>query len=192
MVKRLLLLLILMSATMGTYAQTSAIRSLYNKVTKTHQDTFETKADSMTHAFIESFMVKDKGYFNVSYKKYAFNAYWTQAHAIDVIIYNYERHKNLDYSLANKYRSYMTSWYNNKANNYAGASTSDGSYRMFENPYTDDMCWITLTLMRMGEATGTAKYFTAAKQVFDQYIIKRAKEDEETGGLKLPWNTERT
>lgn len=190
MVKRLLLLLILMSATMGTYAQTSAIRSLYNKVTKTHQDTFETKADSMTHAFIESFMVKDKGYFNVSYKKYAFNAYWTQAHAMDVVIYNYERHKNLDYSLANKYRSYMTSWYNNKANNYAGASTSDGSYRMFENPYTDDMCWITLTLMRMGEATGTAKYFTAAKQVFDQYIIKRATEDEETGGLKLPWNTE--
>ena len=61
---------------------------------------------------------------------------------------------------------------------------------MFENPFTDDMCWITLTLLHMGEATGTAKYFTAAKQVFDQYIMKRAKEDEETGGLKLPWNTD--
>ena len=190
MVKRLLLLLLLLSAAMGTYAQTSAIRTLYTKVTKTHKDTFETKADSMTNAFVESFMIKDKGIFNDKYGHYQFNIYWQQAHAIDVIIYNYERHKSIDYSLANKYRSYITSWYNNKGNNYSGASTSDGTYRMFENPFTDDMCWITLTLLHMGEATGTAKYFTAAKQVFDQYIMKRAKEDEETGGLKLPWNTD--
>ena len=184
------MLLLLASASMGTYAQSTAIKTLYRKVTNTHKDTFETKADSMTNAFIESFMIKNKGYFNVSYNHYAFNAYWTQAHAIDVVIYNFERHKSIDYSLANKYRGYMTSWYNNKANNYAGASTSDGTYRMFENPFTDDMCWITLTLMHMGEATGTTKYFTAAKNVFDQYIIKRAKEDEGTGGLWLPWNTD--
>ena len=190
MVKRLLLLLLLLSAATGTYAQTSAIRTLYTKVTKTHKDTFESKADSMTNAFVESFMIKDKGIFNDKYGHYQFNIYWQQAHAIDVIIYNYERHKSIDYSLANKYRSYITSWYNNKGNNYSGAGTSDGTYRMFENPFTDDMCWITLTLLHMGEATGTAKYFTAAKQVFDQYIMKRAKEDEETGGLKLPWNTD--
>ena len=185
MFKRLATLILLTSLGIGIYAQTSGINQLYRLV----KDTYETKADSMTNAFIESFMIKSKGYFNVSYNHYADNAYWTQAHAMDVVVYNYERHKNIDAALASKYKGYMTSWYNNKANNYAGASTSDGSYRMFENPYTDDMCWITLTLMHLGEATGTSKYFTAAKNVFDYYIIKRAKEDEETGGLWLPWST---
>ena len=154
------------------------------------KEDYTGKADSMVNAFIESFMVKNKGYFNVSYQKYAFNAYWTQAHAMDVVIYCYERHKDDNKTLANKYKNYMTLWYNNKANNYSGASTSDGTYKMFENPYTDDMCWITLTLLHMYEATKTSKYYTAAKGIFDNYIIKRAKEDEETGGLWLPWNTD--
>ena len=61
---------------------------------------------------------------------------------------------------------------------------------MFENPFTDDMCWITLTLLHMGEATGTSTYSTAARNVFDKFIITRANEDEETGGLWLPWNTD--
>lgn len=156
---------------------------------KTIKENYETKADSMVNAFIESFMVKNKGYFNDMYQKYAFNAYWTQAHAMDVIVYCYERHKEDNKILANKYKSYMSLWYNNKANNYAGASTSDGTYRMFENPFTDDMCWITLTLLHMYEATNITKYYTAAKNIFDQYIIKRATEDPETGGLWLPWNT---
>jgi predicted alpha-1,6-mannanase (GH76 family) len=124
------------------------------------------------------------------YQKYAFNAYWTQAHAMDVIVYCYERHKDDNKALANKYKNYMSLWYSNKANNYAGAGTSDGTYKMFENPYTDDMCWITLTLLHMNEATGTTTYYTAAKGIFDNYIIKRAKEDKETGGLWLPWNTD--
>ena len=157
---------------------------------RTIKENYEEKADSMVNAFIESFMIKNKGVFNDKYQQYAFNAYWTQAHAMDVIIYCYERHKENNRTLANKYKNYMTLWYNNKANNYAGASTSDGTYKMFENPFTDDMCWITLTLLHMNEATGTTKYYTAAKGIFDYYIIKRAKEDEETGGLWLPWNTD--
>ena len=157
---------------------------------KTIKENYETKADSMVNAFIESFMIKNKGVFNDKYQQYAFNAYWTQAHAMDVIVYCYERHKEDNRILANKYKNYMSLWYSNKANNYAGASTSDGSYKMFENPYTDDMCWITLTLLHMYEATNITKYYTAAKGVFDNYIIKRAKEDEETGGLWLPWNTD--
>jgi predicted alpha-1,6-mannanase (GH76 family) len=156
---------------------------------KTIKENYETKADSMVNAFIESFMIKSKGVFNDKYQQYAFNAYWTQAHAMDVIVYCYERHKEDNKILANKYKSYMSLWYNNKANNYAGASTSDGTYRMFENPFTDDMCWITLTLLHMYEATNITKYYTAAKNIFDQYIIKRATEDPETGGLWLPWNT---
>ncbi len=164
---------------------------------RTIKENYETKADSMVNAFIESFMIKSKGVFNDMYQKYANNAYWTQAHAMDVIIYCYERHKEDNKTLANKYKSYMSLWYKNKANNYAGAAASSTTapntstgYKMFENPYTDDMCWITLTLLHIGEATGTAAYSTIARQVFDNYIIKRAKEDEETGGLWLPWNTD--
>jgi len=192
MFKRLTILLLLAHWSMvngqwsTAFAQTAGIKNLYKLVS----DTYETKADSMTNAFIESFMIKNKGIFNDRYQTYAFNAYWTQAHAIDVIIYGYQRHKSIDTQLANTYRTYMTRWYDNKANNYSGASTSDGSYRMFENPFTDDMCWITLALFHMYEATGTIKYLTAAKNVFDQFIIKRANEDEATGGLWLPWNTD--
>ena len=192
MTKRLAALILLTSLGIGIYAQTSGINQLYRLV----KDTYETKADSMTNAFIESFMIKSKGYFNVSYNHYADNAYWTQAHAMDVVVYNYERHKGIDGELANQYLTYIKRWYKNKANNYSGApaatsttpNTTSG-YKMFENPYTDDMCWITLTLLHIGEATGTAAYSTIARQVFDNYIIKRAKEDEETGGLWLPWST---
>lgn len=192
MTKRLAALILLTSLGIGIYAQTSGINQLYRLV----KDTYETKADSMTNAFIESFMIKSKGYFNVSYNHYADNAYWTQAHAIDVVVYNYERHKGIDGELANRYLTYIKRWYKNKANNYSGApaatsttpNTTSG-YKMFENPYTDDMCWITLTLLHIGEATGTAAYSIIARQVFDNYIIKRAKEDEETGGLWLPWST---
>ena len=157
---------------------------------KTIKENYETKADSMVNAFIESFMIKSKGVFNDKYQQYANNSYWQQAHAMDVIVYCYERHKEDNRPLASKYKQYMSYWYNNKANNYSGAPTSDGTYKMFENPYTDDMCWITLTLLHMYEATGLTKYYTAAKGVFDNYIIKRANEDNETDGLWLPWNTD--
>ncbi len=190
MTKRLAALILLTSVAIGTFAQTTAIRTLYRLV----KDTYETKADSMTNAFIESFMIKSKGYFNVSYNHYAGNAYWTQAHAMDVVIYNYERHKNIDD--VSTYLNYIKLWYKNKANNYEGTAAASSTtpnvntgYTMFENPYTDDMCWITLTLLHIGEATGIASYSTIARKVFDYYIIKRAKEDEETGGLKLPWST---
>ena len=199
MVKRFVILLLLAGWSMfygqssKVLAQTSAIKQLYRMV----KDTYETKADSMTNAFIESFMIKSKGIFNDRYQTYAFNAYWTQAHAIDVVIYNYEQHKDIDGALANQYLTYIKRWYKNKANNYAGSAAASSmtpnttsGYKMFENPFTDDMCWITLALLHIGEATGTAAYTTIARQVFDNYIIKRANEDEGTGGLWLPWNTD--
>ena len=108
MFKRLAILLLLVELSTFNYqlstslAQTAATKSLY----RTFTDTFESKADSMTNAFIESFMIKSKGIFNDRYQTYAFNAYWTQAHAIDVIIYAYERHKNINRTLANKYKNY--------------------------------------------------------------------------------------
>ena len=182
--KKLLTILALLTITSAGLAQGES--TLY----RTIKEDYAGKADSMVNAFIESFMIKSKGVFNDMYQKYAFNAYWTQAHAMDVIVYCYERHKEDNRALANRYKNYMALWYSNKANNYAGASTSDGTYKMFENPFTDDMCWITLTLLHMYEATKITRYYTAAKGIFDYYIIKRANEDAETGGLWLPWNTD--
>ena len=190
--KKLLTILALLTITSAGLAQGES--TLY----RTIKENYETKADSMTRAFIESFMIKEKGVFNDKYQTYAFNAYWTQAHAIDVVVYSYERHKQDDNkTLANEFLKYIRFWYKNKANNYAGTAASSSTtpntstgYKMFENPFTDDMCWITLTLLHIGEATGTAAYSTIARQIFDNYIIKRANEDEETGGLWLPWNTD--
>ena len=192
MVRRFLALLFLMMAAMGMYAQSTAIKQLYRLIT----DSYETKADSMTNAFIESFMIKSKGIFNVKYNYYQYNIYWQQAHAIDVVIYNYQRHKGIDATLANNYLKYIKLWYRYKANNYEGASAASSTtpntstgYKMFENTYTDDMCWITLTLLHIGEATGTSAYSTIARQVFDNYIIKRAHATEDSTALWLPWKS---
>ena len=51
-------LLIALSAT-EIFAQSSATRSIYSSI---RGETYETKAGTTTHAFIESFMVKEKGY----------------------------------------------------------------------------------------------------------------------------------
>ena len=111
---------------------------------RTIKENYGTKADSMVNAFIESFMIKNKGVFNDKYQTYAFNAYWTQAHAMDVIVYCYERHKEDNKTLANEYLKYIKLWYKNKANNYAGAPASSSTtpnsitgYKMFENPFTN-------------------------------------------------------
>ena len=192
MFKRLTLLLLLALSSQFIFSQTAGTRALYNIVKKL---SYETKADSMTNAFIESFMIKDKGYFNIKYQKYADNAYWQQAPAIDVVIYNYQRNKGINTTLANTYLKYIKLWYKNKANNYEGAAAASSTtpnvstgYKMFENPYTDDMCWVTLALLHVGEATGSAAYSKIASQVFDNYIIKRAHYTEDSTAIWLPWN----
>lgn len=144
------------------------------------------KADSLATVLIEQFMNKQKGTFYSTPKdvdKSSTYIYWQQAHAMDVLVYAYERHANDSVkTLANRYRSYMRLWYNNHANNYSGGATG------FENPFTDDMCWICLTLLHMTEATGLEMYANTARKLFVNSIMKRAVEDET--GLWLPWNTD--
>ena len=194
MFKRIAVLLFLIMIVVGMCAQSTAIKTLYNTVKNT---SYETNADSMTNAFIESFMIKSKGYFNIKYQQYADNAYWQQAPAIDVVIYNYQRQKNINRTLASKYLNYIKLWYQNKANNYSGAAAATSTtpnttngYKMFENHFTDDMCWVTLALLHIGEATGTSSYSIIARQVFDNYIIKRAHYTEDSTAIWLPWKNE--
>ncbi|MBO7119537.1 MAG: hypothetical protein J6W03_04390 [Bacteroidaceae bacterium] len=191
MYRKLATLILLMLTGMCAYAQSSGTKQVYKAI----KDTYEAQADSMTRAFINTFMIKTRGIFNVEYNHYGDNIYWQQAHAIDVVIYDYERIKGINTSRASTYLGYIKLWYKNKGNNYAGAPAASSNtpdtingYKMFENPYTDDMCWITLTLLHIGEATGNNAYSIVARKVFDNYIITRASEDASSEGLSLPWN----
>ncbi len=174
--KRYLLLFYAIVSVTAAQAYSSALAALV-------KNDYSAKADSLTHVLIEQFMNKSKGTFYSTPRDVDHSSqyiYWQQAHAIDVLTYGYLRHKNDDSGLSSAYRIYMQRWVTNKANNYSSGTTG------FENPYTDDMCWICLALLNMSEATGTKSYATTAKRLFDNAIIKRAKQDAD--GLWLPWN----
>ncbi len=170
----------------ATFAATASFA--YNAtLARLIKDNYASKADSLTSALISQFMNTTKGTFWTTPQHSNEDTryiYWQQAHAIDVVIYGYQRHKEDNITLATKYRQYMTRWYNNHGNNYSGGSTS------FENPFTDDMCWIGLSLMRLSEALGVATYSNTAKRLFDNAIITRGQEDER--GFWLPWNNSGT
>lgn len=142
-------------------------------------------ADSCTYVLIEQFMDKQKGTFWSTPNDVADasgNIYWQQAHAMDVVVYSYERIKDTDPELAATYERYFQSWYANDANNY---NNDPNDPTGFLNNFTDDMCWICLTLLHMTEATGNTQYAETAKQVYDDYIITRAWTDDK--GTGLPW-----
>ena len=145
-------------------------------------------ADSCTYVLIEQFMDKEKGTFwstphDVNHDSEFI--YWQQAHAMDVVIYSYERIKESDPELASTYENYFHLWYENHANNYNNDPTDETG---FLNDFTDDMCWICLTLIHMTEATGNNLYMETAKKVYDNYIITRAWTDDK--GTGLPWKSD--
>lgn len=155
--------------------------SVYEKID------WNAAADSCTFTLTDSFLDKETGTFWGSrddIKGNSGNLYWQQAHAMDVVVYSYERIKDTDPKLAKQYETYFELWYRNKANNWYNWAAK-GDRTGFLNEFTDDMNWIVLTLMRLTEATGKEKYFNTAKQVYDDYIRPRAYEDEL--GFGLPW-----
>lgn len=180
----------------GTY-QISAVamdnygrRSERTKTTGTPAETdfvmdWASLADDCTYVLIEQFMNKKKGTFwstpqDVSGTSW--NIYWQQAHAMDVVVYSYERIRDKKPELADTYKNYFRLWFENKANNYNKDSNDNTG---FLNPFTDDMCWICLTLMHMTEATEDVVYLNMAREIYDKYIITRALKDDK--GTGLPW-----
>lgn len=87
--------------------------------------------------------------------------------------------------MAATYKNYFKLWFDNKANNY---HHSDSDETGFLNPFTDDMCWICLTLIHLSEATGDAVYINMAKNIYDTHIITRAWTDAK--GTGLPWKSD--
>lgn len=144
-------------------------------------------ADSCTFVLIDQFMNKEKGTFWKSPRDVSggsYNIYWQQAHAMDVVVYSYERIKDENPALAATYKNYFKLWFQNKANNYHHDPEDETG---FLNPFTDDMCWICLTLIHLSEATGDAVYVNMAKTVYDKHIITRAWTDNK--GTGLPWKS---
>lgn len=165
-------------------------RSEKTTITATPSETglildWNTLADKCTSVLIEQFMDKRKGTFWKSPQDVSggsFNIYWQQAHAMDVVVYSYERIKETNPDLANTYKKYFELWFENKANNWYHDSKDPTG---FLNEYTDDMCWICLTMIHITEATGDERYISMAQEIYDKYIITRAQTDD--NGTGLPW-----
>lgn len=152
---------------------------------------YSGKADTLTTSFIRQFFNQSKGTFWAVPRDQSNRdaettyIYWQQAHAMDALIYSYERIKDTKPQTAAVYKRYMNAWYINHANNwYHDSSDPTG----FLNEYTDDMCWISLTLMHMSEALEDDKYADTARKLFDDYIEPRGWKDDD-GFWGLPWKS---
>jgi predicted alpha-1,6-mannanase (GH76 family) len=162
-----------------------------NSLTSLIDTDFNGKADTLTTAFISQFLNQSKGTFWAVPKDQSNRdaettyIYWQQAHAMDALIYSYERIKSSSPTKANAYERYMKAWYNNHANNWYHDNNDPTG---FLNEFTDDMCWISLTLLHLSEALGDDRYADMAKQVFDDYIEPRGWADEK-GFWGLPWKS---
>ena len=182
-IRHTILLALLTLTSLGSHAATG-LEGLF-------AETYEGKADTLTYCLLNRFLNQAKGTFyavpidnrdRVSASTYI---YWQQAHAMDVVVYAYERIKDTNPTLASNYKKMMENWYKNHANNwYHDSSDKTG----FLNEYTDDMCWICLTLIHISEALGDEKYINTAKTVFDLYIEPRGWEDKD-GYWGLPWTS---
>ena len=158
---------------------------------KLFSETYEGKADTLTTCLISQFLNVSKGtFFAIPRDRSDRNSastyiYWQQAHAMDVLIYAYERLKETRPSQMATYKRYMEAWYKNHANNWYHDNNDPTG---FLNEFTDDMCWICLTLLHMGETLEDTKYTEMAKTVFDSYVVPRGWTDDD-GYWGLPWKS---
>jgi len=151
-------------------------------------DRWAALADSCTYVLVNNFLDKSTGTFWSTpndVERSTTYIYWQQAHALDVLLSSAERVRKSDPSRADLYLGYADKWYQNYANNYNRTYRGEGTYGGFFNDYTDDMAWICLTLFRITEVSGNAKYRDTAREVFDRYIwTRKTTTDKGTG---LPW-----
>lgn len=156
----------------------------------TSADGWASLADSTTYVLVYNFMDKSRGTFWGSKNDTQHDSqylYWQQAYAMDTVIWSYLRIKDSNPELARQYEKYMELFFQNGANNYNKDKKNEGEYGRFFNVWTDDMCWIGITLLNMSEATGVEKYAQAAKDVYDKYIWTRRSSCDK--GTCLPWTS---
>lgn len=150
---------------------------------------YSGRADTLEYVLTNQFLNSSRGTFYAiprTYANYASEStyiYWQQAHALDVIIYAYQRIVDTNDSRVRNFKRIMQLWYNNHANNWYH---KNGDETGFYNEYTDDMCWICLTLLHISEALDDDTYASTARTVFDQYILPRGSRNG-NGLFSLPW-----
>ena len=146
---------------------------------------YSGRADTLEYVLTNQFLSSSGGTFYAIPRTYAncvsesTYIYWQQAHALDVIIYAYQRIGDSNNVRARNYKRIMQFWYQNHANNWYH---KNGDTTGFYNEYTDDMCW----LLHISEALGDDTYATTARKVFDEYILPRGSYSNE-GFFCLPW-----
>ncbi len=131
------------------------------------------------------------GYFNPDSDKMntANNAYWGQAHAIDVVTDAYNRTGDTYYSdIMAMWFQQVPQWQYGKGEVDPVGYANNGWY----NPFVDDMEWIVLAQLRMYEATGINDYFETAKYIYDSWIITAWDYDENGGGILWARNQDRS
>lgn len=161
-----------------------------NDTTDGDEPSWAAASDSCLTVLIDQFMDKEKGTFWAAVgnklpgrTQYL---YWQQAHALDVLVYAYERIKDEDPTRAATYEDYFKRWFTNHANNWYDWR-GHGDTTGFLNEFIDDMAWISSTLLHLSEATGDETYFNMAKTIYDTHIITQARKDEK--GWALPWKS---
>ena len=161
-----------------------------NAETKTPEEIWAAASDSCISVLIDQFMDKEKGTFWAAVQNKLPSRtqylYWQQAHAMDVLVYAYERIKDKDPERAATYENYFKLWFENHANNWYDWR-AQGDETGFLNEFIDDMAWISSTMLHMTEATGDDTYFNMAKKIYDTHMVTQGKEDEK--GWALPWKT---
>ena len=170
------------TVTASLQAQTSALGDMIER-------DYSGRADTLEYVLTNQFLNSSRGTFYAiprTYPNYAGEStyiYWQQAHALDVIIYAYQRLSDSDDVRVRNYKRIMQFWYQNHANNWYHKNGDDTG---FYNEYTDDMCWICLTLLHISEALDDDTYAATARKVFDEYILPRGSRDGD-GLFSLPW-----
>ena len=115
-------------------------------------------ADSATQSLVNRFWDVDKHYFVYNadqFENAPANAYWPQAHAMDVIIDAYLRTGD------KKYSDMFPLWYEGikQQNSY--------DHNGYRNNFYDDSEWIGLTMVRLYEVTKEDKYMATAKDLME-------------------------
>ena len=135
-------------------------------------------AESSTQSLVLHFWNPGRGYFNWDVDKTDGPdkdwSYWPEAHAMDVIIDGFHRSGG-----SNAYKYYFNKWYEGVK------SKSGGSYY---NNFYDDMEWICLTMIRLYEASGEAKYLATARDLWND--IQKGWNTQGGGGIA--WKKDQT
>lgn len=128
---------------------------------------WEAAANSSSVTLLDRFWNENGNYFNYGNDGMdnSFH-YWPQAHAMDVIIDAYMRTGDT------KYSDLFDKW-------YVGIKNKNGN--RYWNDYYDDMEWITLTMIRLYEATEDTKFLNTAQEMWDE--IKTGWNEQAGGGI---------